>query len=453
MKMFHLKPSALRWFLSAALVIGLAACSRVDRQLEESVIEAARRAPGFAPPWEARLREIVRLHLDDLHHNNRKPEKIRLARAAIAAGCQDPLVRYIMFRHRIQNIDISTPDLAREGAALAEQLEKGNYPPYLRAYAAVRAFETWNKAFSPEEEIAGRSRLNDLFWRATFATVKDPALPEWIVRPVAELLALTWKNNEEHRDQIASLLDDGLTRRFGDCATVHYLRAQQAVQRGWVARGNGTASTVAREGWVAFERELHTAQLELDRAWQLDPHDVDIAETAITTCMGLGAPREDMERWFKRGLAAGPDASALCDAKHYFLAPKWGGSRQAQFAFARECLAGRGYGSRSHLLLWITHYQVQRQTPLPESYFAQPEVWADIKRSFEAFFAVCPEEMHYRVDFAYHAWVAQDWPLCAEQLGLVEPELSDFSWIGGREVYERMVAEVKAHQANPVSTK
>jgi hypothetical protein len=266
------------------------------------------------------------------------------------------------------------------------------------------------------------------------------------------LLDNYYQHSKSNRESVGERIDTAFTKRFGDCASVHLFRGQRAVTRAWDARGSEYDDDVSKEGREGFERELSNAEQELKKAWEIDSTDPAIAEEMITVCMGKGHSREEMEKWFQRALATGRDGYPSCAAKVYYLAARWHGSLAEQLEFAKECLTHPEWGDRTALILWRTHASHQKINKLPLSYFTQPAVWSDIKESFTAYFKSVPfaEALHIR--YAYHAWLARDWPLLNEQLALGDPVFCDLSQIGGKKVFDQMVADAKLHKANSGET-
>ncbi len=286
--------------------------------------------------------------------------------------------------------------------------------------------------------------LSNRLWQATFDSLHDPVIPEWMNRTIARMLLFLWQGSKADRDRVAGELEPEFVKRYGDCATLHYLRAAQAIKNGWDARGGGYADTVTETGWKTFKSELTVAHQELELAWKLDPSEVDIAKDMVTVCMGLGLPRPVMEQWFDRGVSTGHGVSSLCDAKLFYLAARWHGSLEEQLAFARECLGHPRYGRPTAYLLWDAHVDNRSIKQLPLSYFAEPDVWADIKLSLATCLEYNPDMGHFRMQYCYHAWLAKDWPIVREQLALFDPAKVNLAKIGGRVVYDQIVADEKA---------
>ncbi|MBK8475747.1 MAG: hypothetical protein IPL39_05395 [Opitutaceae bacterium] len=439
------------WLLALAVFGGLCFYwSRPQQVLTRGIVAAAKRFPEYDDRWAGQIRELAGRYVRALLQNRPDREMNRLAVVAVAEGCRDPFVRYLRLKRVFEFQMVGDESLAREGWSIQRELEECEYPVFLRAYSASRALDVWDFAFAQERrERNVRLQLHALSWRHTMEVIRDGNSSETLVRPLCDLLDDYFRTPGESRVDAWRRIDAALEARFGDCATIHFLRGRRAIRLGWEARGHGYASTVTREGWAKLGQELLVARRELELAWKLDPKDPQTAEKMITVCLGQGTSRAEMEEWFQRGLSTGRDCSDLCSNKIYWLAPRWYGSDLEQREFARECLARPEWGNRVALNLWSIHSDRQDVGKLPVSYFAQPEVWADIKQSFEAFFRRNPDAYSWHVRFAYHAWLAKDWEVLRREIALGDPARSNLERIGGREVYERMAADAKALGSGP----
>lgn len=412
-------------------------------KLKQAIIAAAKQDLNRQPEWDDTVESLALRYAHALKMRFPYPEAGALAREAVERGCRSPFVRYMLLRHKLVLKDRVDESLAREGLAISDELEAGGYPAVVRSNGSLRAYLTWHKAFG-RDEWDTLIRLRNRFWVATMDAVADPQIPEWMVRMLVSELSYQWSPSKDNV-QVDEQIDGVYAERYGDSAGIHYLRGELAVRRAWRARGGGYANTVTEDGWRVFREQLDIALIELERAWELDPSEVAVAGEMIKVCKGLGLGREKMERWFQRGLASGGEPSTLSLNKHDYLAGRWHGSMEEQLAFSRECLGNAAYGWRASLLLWETHEEHRRFGKLPIAYFAEREVWSDIKSSFTAYLAFNPESAFYRMHYAYHAWLAKDWPILEEQLALLDEARADWDEIGGEAVYVKMKAAAKAH--------
>ena len=71
-------------------------------------------------------------------------------------------------------------------------------------------------------------------------------------------------------------------------------------------------------------------------------------------------------------------------------------------------------------------------------------MWSDIRNSFERFFELNPKNDSWRHNYALFAWRAHDWDELNRQIPLLGE--INYSYFGGQETYDRMVAEAKARE-------
>jgi hypothetical protein len=203
---------------------------------------------------------------------------------------------------------------------------------------------------------------------------------------------------------------------------VQTIRGVALTQAAWDARGGGWADTVTPEGWRGFRDRLKLARANLTEAWELDKTNSLAAQSMITVCMGEGADRQEVDRWFKRALDADPGNYNACRRKLLLLEPKWGGSPGEMLAFGRE-LASKAADPRSARLAVIladVHWTLAESigggdAPEP-AYFAElPEVWDDVRRAYEISLKHTPGSRYHRTRYAVMAAWAEKWDVADAQ--------------------------------------
>ena len=415
--------------------------------MTRAIVSAAKQNPQYDPAWQPAIEEIARRYVAHTLVHERDVGLGERAKQAITSGCRDPFVHYVWLRWRSDFIAADRP-MFNDAYATTRDLFDNDYPDFVRAYAAGHALRLW---FGMEKtaQSAETDQLIDFAWMSTLDATKNPMIPESIARDLAGDLMDKY-NRDSRREQIEARIEAFVAARFGrDCATLHLFSAHRAIIRAWAARGDGYAHTVTAEGWVVFERELQIARKELIRAWELDPSEITAAEGMITVCMGLGLPRPEMEEWFRRGLIAGHNRSALCSHKLRYLQPRWHGTLRDEMAFAQECLGHPEWGHAVPLTLLLLHEDRANLSHRPLDYIVQPEVWADMKHSLIAYLKVVPDDQPRRLVLAYYAWIAKDWAVLKEQLALVEPNVwFQPGWVGEEKpesILVRMKAEAALH--------
>jgi hypothetical protein len=214
----------------------------------------------------------------------------------------------------------------------------------------------------------------------------------------------------------------------------------------WAARGGGYANTVTSQGWKMFAQGLATAENALTNAWRLNPNDPRIAVKMMTVELGQGRGRDRLELWFHRAMQADPDDCDACEAKLYYLEPKWYGSAPEMLAFGRECVANKQWGGHVPLVLVDAHVEIQQELPEDSekaNYWKRPEVWLDVKNAFDRFFELNPKEVGWYHNYARYAYLAGQWAT----LNTLIPKLGEvnYDFFGGKDKYDRMAALAKEH--------
>jgi tetratricopeptide (TPR) repeat protein len=213
----------------------------------------------------------------------------------------------------------------------------------------------------------------------------------------------------------------------------------------WIARGGGYADTVTEAGWKLMAERLKEAEAALLRAWQLNPKDPRIATAMITVELGQGRGKAHMESWFERAMEVDPNNFEACEAKRYYLEPKWHGSTLEMLAFGRECVRSTQWGGRVPLVLVDAHEALARyldEEDRPE-YWLQPQVWHDLKSAYDKFFELNPNATGWRHNYARHAYQCGKWAVFLDML----PSLGsvNYDFFGGQTEFESMVRSAREH--------
>ena len=437
------------WLAGLAVMLALAGCGAPQNLLEQAIRDAAQRHPGYATKWNEVIRDLAHRYVADLHSSRLDPERGLIAKQALDRGCQDPFVRYLWFRHQATFTDPENEAFARTGWAIANEMYQADYPPFVRTYAENRIYKIWWRMFR-ENESAPARQLYQRNWQDFFATINDPAVPEWLVRAVCNETEYLWSAHQDNAQDLRARIDAVLQVRFGDCATAHYRNGERLLDviRDQTAGRNSIRPT---EKNPEAQSGIATVQAELERAWQLDCTDPDIAASMIDVCRFRKLPQTEMDQWFQRGLATGRDGTGCCRAKFTYLSPQWHGNLKEQLAFVRECTAHPEYGWAGPLLAEQAHREYRSTNDLAEDYLARPEVWADIRQGYEAYLRQYPDEMRERLAFARHAWIAHDWAVLGAQLKQLDPSVLDLARVGGKVGYQQMVTAAQT-QGQPSST-
>ena len=436
------------WAICACVLI-LSSCAKPIPWLEQAIIDAAKRHPGYSAKWEGLIREQARNFLAEIKTDRPDPEQNALARKAVAEGCQDPLVRYVTWQRQTLGADKYDPVIARAGLAIVNELHETQAPAFLRVFVEDQVYRIW-RAVYPREDDPDMLKLNERHWQDVFGALQDVHTPEWLGNRLTMSLAAIWAGEWGVRKDMSDRMEAVLTVRYGDCATSHQLRAENTLirLRHILYQKNLTQKL---EKWKLTHDDLDLAWKELEAAWRLNPADIHIATSLVELCRYRQAPKAEMEHWFQQGLKTGMDGSRLCLQKSTFLSPDWGGLIEEQLAFGRECTAHPEYGHEAGTIVTRAHAGNAIELGIHKEYFIRPEVWKDMSQGYEAYFRQNPDMINMRLRYAQRAWQTEHWEILGHQLKQLNPSVLDLERIGGADVLEQMIADARAHGQLPAT--
>lgn len=400
------------------------------------------------PAWDSAARKLIASRVQGLFEKqDRKAtdEMIAAAKIVEATGCDDPLARYVVVRMK------ESPENAAAGTTnrwveVAQKLAASDYPLYWKFGSAMRAAQA-------AKAVAGRETpqiVHDLRSAATghlIALVQDETMPgEVITDMVDPYINRVLEYAPNMRKWTYDRIEQALLANWGDLAIVHALKGKYYVSYAWDARGTGFADKVTDEGWKLFGERLRIARAALEKSWSLQPM-LYTARSMMTVELGASTGPEGMELWFRRGMEFDPASYDLCNDKLNWLMPKWHGSEAEMISFGRECVESKIWRGNVPLILFEAHWQIglmrdYNKLETKEAYQKRPEVWRDVKRSFERFFELNPENTGWRHDYARAAYRAEAWEDLRKQLLLLGKV--NYEFFGGKAAYEAMVAKAEA---------
>jgi hypothetical protein len=358
-------------------------------------------------------------------------------RAAVDAGCTDPLIRYYRIRRSVMTAAIKPAVALPQYLAVLPAMDASGYSPIRKFQIRMQII---NACLTDMHDPANRATAEAMFKAAvqalpTLAAERgSPALFEDAGDTFRRAGKLLEHNIKEDHDAIAP----GLRHLLPDSAYPDYFDATFYIDWAWKARGNGMGDTVTDEGWKLFRERLIDAEDFATRGAAAEPLDGRCAASMITICMGLGFDRTVMERWFARAMLANPDNYSACIAKYTYLAPKWHGSAQEELDFGRQCAEFGSVRSRIPTILVDIHVDLSANSDEPDDYFAQPEVWADIEGVYKKLLADSKTERELnrlrfdRAKYIQYAYRCRQWQTLLD----LEKEFGDdvdVDVLGGKE--------------------
>ncbi|GAA0259115.1 hypothetical protein [Cryptosporangium japonicum] len=157
------------------------------------------------------------------------------------------------------------------------------------------------------------------------------------------------------------------------------------IHAGWRIRTAARASQVSRQQFDALHAHLRDAERALMDVTARDPRALLAWESRLTTARGLELGVAEGRRRYDRLARVAPHHFW---AQSFFLqhaCPKWGGSWEEAFGFARQCAAAAPPGGMHGALVATVHLERWASLTGDEStqhvLDARPEVWAAAQRS------------------------------------------------------------------------
>lgn len=190
------------------------------------------------------------------------------------------------------------------------------------------------------------------------------------------------------------------------------------VHYAWQARGSGYAETIVEEGARLFEERLLKAEEYLEKAYQLDSSDPIVPIELINVSLGLGYDRKTVEKQFQRAVTADPTEYRAYYCKLLYLMPKWYGSWEEMFLFARESAKNAPLDTLIPKVLIDAHWEMYWRSE-DKTYFKKPEVWSEVKNIYIQLLGSFPDSFELRNWFALVAYYAGDYKTAKEQFDLI----------------------------------
>jgi hypothetical protein len=365
--------------------------------------------------------------------------------AAVAAGCDDSLIRYLHTRYTITDADdMSSAALAEEYRKVAVAMEKTGYSPLRKAYVYMRGGKTLKSSLG--ELTNSPPALRD-FWMGAVdhlnEALQDKSLPTReandLSREVLELCEKASPANDYFGERIFPTME----KHWASNSFVPLLKGQYYSEKAWAARGGGFADTVTKKGWNGFEKNLDLAEAALNTAWQLDKSNAVIATEMITVCIGKGYPRGEMEKWFERAMNIDPNCYEAAYRKGLYLDPRWFGSVEEKMKFARKCVNSTKWGGRVPLILADAHsdlaeLEAEFDKSKSVTYWRRPGVWEDLRSSYDKCLSLNPKDLLARHRYARDARACGEFKTLLEQITILGKD-TDKHYFGGPQEFDEML--------------
>ena len=386
------------------------------------------------PRWDKPAREAMdlaaRMFSEQVDPEITLSDIYKPAKAAIDAGCDDPLLVYLYNRTQVGPHYPGPEQAVSRMKAAATALASSRYPGIRRAIALQLAgsYALSIEAPSEAERREAERRFDDALSLLSESTANDERSAFW---------EDGWFNTL--KDLISGYRRLGLVapaayERVDDrLAKISELKALRLKLRGhfwhsygWEARTNAVAAFVPAGGFETLEKRLDIARKALEEAWQLQPDDAEVAAILLDIDKTVGGDRATMELWFKRAMTADGDKYSACWTKLDWLDPKWHGTAEEMLAFGRACRATNNWRVGITLLAADAHYRYA-STLEPEEetkYLGSPKVWSEIKAVFDEYLKHHPNNAVMRSKYAVLAYKAAEFPDAHAQFQILGERLT-----------------------------
>ena len=213
------------------------------------------------------------------------------------------------------------------------------------------------------------------------------------------------------------------------------VRGCHAVYWAWEARGAKRAEQTSQDQFREFARRLRIAENSLDEVVDRDPDDVTAWTWLVTSARGRQVSPDEARARFDEVLKRHPAHLVAHEQRLQYLCPKWFGSEEQMFAFAREATAAAPDGSLMPELLAVAHVEKWLRVPVEESdaYMQSEQVGADLlaaaeKSIFHPSFRPGLGWVPRVSVFALAFELAQEFDAAARVFELLGDQVSEWPW-------------------------
>lgn len=176
----------------------------------------------------------------------------------------------------------------------------------------------------------------------------------------------------------------------------------------WEARGAGFRSTVIEGGKDLFIQRLLEAYKYLAKAYELNPLDAITSTSILRVAIGLSFDFDEMEEWFQRAIKSDPNEYKAYSNKLKYLMPKWHGSYEQMFAFARDSAKKAPPGTLIPIILAEAHWEMHWRDDTGLYFKDNSDSWSEVKEVYERILRYFPGADYHRNKFALAAYYAND---------------------------------------------
>ncbi len=374
-----------------------------------TLLEAYDRVGKHDPRWDEPARKTLGLAARqfslEVDPQVTSSDVYSAAKAAVAAGCDDPMLAYLLFRSAVGANDPGAKETRRRAQVAARGLATSRYPAFRRAVAlhlsGGQALYGGNPTDSDRKEA-------ERDFDAALALLEESVASDehnefWEAGWIDTLMEVTRGYRMLGVPAVAAYerVDARLARVTGAKFLRLVYRGGFWVGYGWEARTSALAPAVPEGGFDTLEKCATIAREAYQDAWKLQPGLGAVARALFEIDKSVGGDRATMELWFERALKANGDDRAACWSKLDWLDPKWHGTVEDMLAFGFACRDTKNSRTGITLLVAEAHFRIAGMAGENQcKYLALPEVWADIQSVHEEYLKHHPVDDIVRSRFA-----------------------------------------------------
>jgi len=253
------------------------------------------------------------------YQNNPRVDAAMVAlTAAINAGCDDLLIRYLYFSLGARTGLLVDADLPAQVLSATSAFASSTYPAPLRLDASLVMALTELRA----DEQPGRAWDNFLSYFKAAAGDSDTTAMTAVIQVATHLAELGDLPGLTRATSHGKLLAC-LAEAKADPYIRLVLSGSDSISAAWQARGGGSGLDLTAEQLSGFRARLREAERFFTAAWRLRPERPEASRLMITVCMGMGHTRGVMEQWYDQAMKANPDDLDATRRRTLYLEPKW----------------------------------------------------------------------------------------------------------------------------------
>jgi hypothetical protein len=349
---------------------------------------------------------------------------------AIASGCADPavLLLSVLEGSELKSLPVQT-QVDRLQQAIASDKKSGTIP-FVRMKIDIALLR---RVKQPDFAAGVASAVKEF---KSAMTDKDFS-PAIAAIDATDIDALALAGNLD-RKQVLDSYEQDLETAFPNSGPILSHKGKFYVDYAWEARGGDVAARTTAQQFKDFEARLTIAKEALETSWDVDPHDASACVAMLKVELGLDGGRDEMERWFQRGLSVLPGDIKLYNQKMLYLQPKWHGTPEDVLKFGQECAKTELYRDAIPLEIAFAHEDIARVTQDPQAYMKQPAVWNDISSVYEKMLGYFPNRSIARLEYVKFALECSQFEKAKQQIQIIGPNPVGFS--------EKQKAELARYQ-------